>query len=171
MKKIWEKLFKQRETAPPTSERATTQPVITPQQVSEAETAPLSEEQLNEIAAQGQRIEPLQLITGAARNVGKTRDQNEDSLFLHTSLIGAGTSSVPFGVFIVADGMGGHQNGEKASETAVRTMGSYLINKLFDSLYGTNPSPPSESLQEIMKVELLSVIKTSSNQRRVVGQP
>jgi serine/threonine protein phosphatase PrpC len=152
VKKIWEKLFKQRETAPPTSERATTQPVITPQQVSEAETAPLSEEQLNEIAAQGQRIEPLQLITGAARNVGKTRDQNEDSLFLHTSLIGAGTSSVPFGVFIVADGMGGHQNGEKASETAVRTMGSYLINKLFDSLYGTNPSPPSESLQEIMKV-------------------
>ena len=130
----------------------TTQPVLTPRQVSEAETAPLSEEQLNEIASQGQQIEPLQLIVGAARNVGKTRDKNEDSLFQHASLIGAGTASLPFGIFIIADGMGGHQFGEMASETAARTMSTYLINKLFNSLYGLNPSPPNESLQEIMKV-------------------
>jgi len=152
VKKFWENLFKKKQTELPASRQVTTQPVLTTRQVSEAETAPLSEEQLNEIASQGQQIEPLQLIVGAARNVGKSRDKNEDSLFQHTSLIGTGTSSLPFGIFIIADGMGGHQFGEMASETAVRTMGTYLINKLFNSLYGMNPSPPSESLQEIMKV-------------------
>jgi len=152
VKKFFESFFKKKTVAPPASQGVTTQPVLPPYHVSEAETAPLSEEQLNEIASQGQRIEPLQLITGAARNVGKSRDKNEDSLFLHTSLIGAGTSSLPFGIFIIADGMGGHQYGEMASETAVRTMGNYLINKLYTPLYGMNPSPPGESLQEIMKV-------------------
>ncbi len=152
MKKFWNNLFKKKTEEPPASQNVTTQPVMTPQQASEAETAPLTEEQLNEIASQAQRIEPLQLITGAARDVGKSRDKNEDALFLHTSLIGASSSSLPFGIFIIADGMGGHQYGEMASETAVRTMSSYLIDTLFDSLYGTNPSPPSESLQEIMTV-------------------
>ena len=152
MKKFWENLFKKKTPELPASREVTTQPVLTPRQVSEAETAPLSEEQLNEIASQGQQIEPLQLIVGSARNVGKSREKNEDSLFQHTSLIGAGTSSLPFGIFIVADGMGGHQFGEMASETAVRTMGTYLVNKLYNSMYGMNPSPPNESLQEIMKV-------------------
>lgn len=152
MKKIFEKLFKQKTTTPSAGQDVTTQPVMPPHHISEAETAPLSEEQLNEIASQGQRIEPLQLIAGAARNVGKSRDKNEDALFVHTSLIGSSTSSLPFGVFIVADGMGGHQNGERASDTGVRTMGTYLINKLYSSLYGINPNPPSESLQEIMKI-------------------
>jgi serine/threonine protein phosphatase PrpC len=152
VKKFWENIFKKKTVEPAASQGVTTQPVMTIDQVSEAETAPLSEEQLNEIAAQGQRIEPLQLISGAARNVGKSRDKNEDSIFTHTSLIGAGTASLPFGIFIVADGMGGHQYGEMASETAVRTMGSYLIDKLYSSLYGTDASPPEESLQEIMKV-------------------
>jgi len=152
VKKIWEKLFKNNTEMPPAGQGVTTQPVKPPKHVSEAETAPLSEEQINEIAYLGQRIEPQQLIAGAARSVGKTRDKNEDSLFLHTSLIGALSSSLPFGVFIIADGMGGHQNGEKASATAVRSMGNYLISKLYASLYGLNPSPPSESLQEIMKL-------------------
>jgi protein phosphatase len=152
VKKFWDNLFKKKTTELPASREVTTQPVLSSRQVSEAETAPLSEEQLNEIASQGQQIEPLQLIVGAARNVGKSRDKNEDSLFQHTSLISAGTSSLPFGIFIIADGMGGHQHGEMASETAVRTMSTYLIIKLFNSLYGLNPSPPNESLQEIMKV-------------------
>jgi serine/threonine protein phosphatase PrpC len=155
VKKFLETLFKKKTAEPSASQNVTTQPVFASPPASEAETAPLSEEQLNEIAAQGQRIEPLQLIAGAARNVGKSRDKNEDSLFMHTSLIGAGTSSLPFGVFIIADGMGGHQFGEMASETAVRTMGKFLIDKLYPPLYGLNPSPPSESLQEIMKAGII----------------
>ncbi|MEJ2757520.1 MAG: protein phosphatase 2C domain-containing protein [Anaerolineales bacterium] len=152
MKKFFDSLFNRKETtkAPPGDVR--TQPIPAERPMSEAETAPLSEEQLNEISSKGQRIEPMQLIVGSARNVGQLRDKNEDAIFTQASLIGAGNTSLPFGVFVLADGMGGHSYGEKASEAAVRTMGSFLVDKLFSSLYGTDPNPPSESLQEIMKM-------------------
>ncbi len=159
MKNFWQNLFKKRKTLS-AGQEPFTKPTHSTMQTSEAATAPLSEEQLNELASQGQRIEPPQLIAGAARNVGKSRDKNEDSLFMHNSLIGAGTTSLPFGIFIVADGMGGHQHGEKASETAVRTMGNFLVNKLYAPLYGNDPHPPTESLQEIMKN---GVIQTHRN--------
>lgn len=151
MKKFFNSLFNKKQTSSTSPEGVKTQPDPAVQQMSEAETAPLSEEQLSEISSKGQRIEPIQLIVGAARNVGQIREKNEDAIFAHASLIGAGTTSLPFGIFVVADGMGGHSFGEKASEAAVRTMGTYLVEKLYNSLYGINPSPPSESLQEIMK--------------------
>jgi serine/threonine protein phosphatase PrpC len=151
VKKLWESLINRKESPKPAEQSASTEPALQGLESSDAETAPLSEEQIDEIIAKGQRIEPTQLIVGAARNVGKTREKNEDSIFALTSLVGAGTTSLPFGIFVLADGMGGHRHGEMASETAVRTMSAYLTDKLFSSLYGPDPSPPSESLQEIMK--------------------
>lgn len=151
MTNIFQKLFKRQKPSPEDSTRVDTSPFYSTQ-TSEAATAPLSEAQLAEIALQTKRIEPMQLMAGAARDVGRAREKNEDSLFFHLSLIDAGQTSLPFGIFIVADGMGGHRYGDAASETAVRTMSNYLFGKLYDSLYATNPQPPSESLQEIMKM-------------------
>jgi serine/threonine protein phosphatase PrpC len=152
VKKLFDRLFNRNEP-PETPElsQAVTAELKSASLSSDAETAPLSEEQLNQIAIGEKRVSPTQLVVGAARDVGKTRNKNEDSLFTFNSLIGASTSSLPLGIFIVADGMGGHSHGEMASETAVRTMSSYLVDRLFNPLYGNNPSPPEESLQEIMR--------------------
>ena len=49
-------------------------------------------------------------------DVGKKRKGNEDSLFLDDSL----------GLYIVADGMGGHLAGEVASELVVDTIRDYM---------------------------------------------
>jgi serine/threonine protein phosphatase PrpC len=148
---IFKKLFKKEKPTPQGSVRVDTAPSVFTSQASEAATAPLSEEQLAEIATQTKRIEPMQLIVGVARDVGRAREKNEDSLFSHVSLIDAGDTSLPFGMFIVADGMGGHRYGADASEAAVRTMSNYLFGKLYNSIYAQNPQPPSDSLQEIMK--------------------
>lgn len=153
MKKFFDNLFKKKETPAASPESGVETAQLSSAKVSgDAETAPLSEEQLRQLEIGEKRISPMQLTVGAARDVGKSRDKNEDALYTHTSLIGATTSSLPMGIFIVADGMGGHSHGEMASETAVRTMSSYLVKKLFTPLYGNNPSPPEESLQEILKV-------------------
>lgn len=153
MKKFLDNLFNKKSTpTPPVANTAVTAPLKGTVRTDEGETAPLTEEQLNQIALGDNRIRPTQLLVGAARDVGKSREKNEDAIFTQAALIGASTASLPFGIFIVADGMGGHSHGEMASETAVRTMSSYLVNKLFTPLYGNNPSPPEESLQEIMKV-------------------
>jgi serine/threonine protein phosphatase PrpC len=153
---IFKKLFKKEKPTPQQSPRVDTTPSVFTSQASEAATAPLSEEQLAEIAMQTKRIEPMQLIAGAARDVGRAREKNEDSLFFHVSLIDAGETSLPFGMFIVADGMGGHRYGEAASEAAVRTMSNYIFGKLYNSIYASNPQPPSESLQEIMKTGVIN---------------
>lgn len=151
MDKFFRNLFK-RKTKTGSNTRASQ--VVT--QSSDASTSPLSEEQLAEIAQQSQKIEPKQLIVGIGRNIGRQRERNEDAVFAHTSTIAAASATLPFGVYVVADGMGGHKNGELASEYAARTMGNYLIGRLYEPLFGPNPQPPEEALQEIMKTGLFN---------------
>ncbi len=55
-------------------------------------------------------------------DVGKKREKNEDSLLVRESL----------GLFMVADGMGGHQGGECASRLAVKTVDETLTHLLED---------------------------------------
>lgn len=95
-------------------------------------------------------IEPQQFISGCGQSIGKQRDHNEDSMFALSASMGGETNSAPVGLFIVADGMGGHQYGEIASSTAVRTMANYLMKRLIH--YLINPSEGMEEpLQEMMR--------------------
>lgn len=112
------------------------------------ETAPLSLEKIMETS---QRISPSQLIAGCGHSVGKQRDHNEDALFTLSTTLVTDSNQIPFGLYIVADGMGGHQHGELASGLAVRAVSGYIIRKLYLPLIGLRPEIPSESLQEIMQ--------------------
>jgi serine/threonine protein phosphatase PrpC len=51
--------------------------------------------------------------------------------------------------------MGGHQHGEIASGIAIRSMASYVINKLYAPLFGLNHQPPDESFQEILQSSVM----------------
>ena len=117
---------------------------------SNAATAPLSEEQVWELMGSKDSGKFSHLISGSALDPGHRRDNNEDAvLCLNAALGGAGAQ--PFGLFAVADGMGGHRNGELASEMAVRALGSYLMSKLYKPLFGPDPQPAQESLRELME--------------------
>ena len=119
--------------------------------IAEPTTVPLSGEQLEDRGQAIQPLEPLQLIVGSGRSIGRQRDHNEDSLYTFTSTFAGYTTSVPFGIYIIADGMGGHEHGEVASEAAIRAMSKYLMKKLYLPLINTLPEVSQESLQEIMK--------------------
>lgn len=108
-------------------------------------------EDSNTTASQtNKKIEPTQIIYGVGYNIGKQRKKNEDSVFAQATILSTDQTELPFGIFIVADGMGGHKSGEIASEQAARTMADYIQRNLYSSLFGANPFPPNESLQEIM---------------------
>lgn len=115
------------------------------------QTAPLSEEQLEAVTAEVIRFEPPQLIVGTGQSVGKQREHNEDSLFVMNTILSGNGNSIPMGLFIVADGMGGHQNGEVASGVAVRSMASYLTRKLFMPYMSVRQEIQNEPLQEVLQ--------------------
>ncbi|MGA2504057.1 MAG: PP2C family serine/threonine-protein phosphatase [Anaerolineales bacterium] len=127
-----------------------TKPLSTQDNVS---TNPLPGEPLGVDAMHTSRIEPQQLISGCAQSIGKQRDHNEDCLFTFSAITGGETNSAPLGLYIVADGMGGHQFGEVASSAAVRTMANYMLKRFHT--YLINPSEGMEEpLQEMMRAAI-----------------
>ena len=61
-------------------------------------------------------------------DTGLVRGHNEDSVFVFDSSQLPEPSPVSYGVYIVADGMGGHQAGEVASQKAIQILKSTLLD-------------------------------------------
>ena len=79
-----------------------------------------------------QQYAPKRALTyGIASDVGKLRENNEDACFAmqwHTMTV---ENRPDFGFFVVADGMGGHLDGEKASGIAVQTLASEMLQSVY----------------------------------------
>jgi len=74
------------------------------------------------------------LIVGIAQHVGRVRTHNEDVLLAFQGEL-AGLEAMPhFGLFVVADGMGGHALGERASGIAARTLARSVLEGILPSL-------------------------------------
>jgi serine/threonine protein phosphatase PrpC len=116
-----------------------------------ANTAPLTEQQLQAIVSnQNPRFELQQLVCASSQSVGKQRELNEDSLLAITTTMAGNSGNLPFGLYIVADGMGGHQFGEVASNAAIRTVAGYVLRKFHSYLFQIKTDTMDESFQEIM---------------------
>lgn len=119
-------------------------------------TAPLSEIQMKSIKAMAfNHYEPAQLLVASAQSVGRQRELNEDSLFTLSATVAGNSGNPPFGLYIIADGMGGHQYGEVASNVAVRTISGYVMKKFHSTLFNLPSLPMDESLQEIAQAAVM----------------
>jgi protein phosphatase len=134
-------------------------------EVDTATTAPLTDLQIQSIL-QGAKVQfdLQQLVAASGQSVGKQRELNEDSLMALTATLAGNSGSLPFGIYIVADGMGGHQFGEVASNAAVRIVAGHIIRKFQSYLFSIKPSPPDESLQEIMQTAVRDAQKIIQNE-------
>ncbi len=110
------------------------------------------------------RTESIQIVAACGQSVGQQRDHNEDALFTLTTSLFSDTRQIPFGLYIVADGMGGHQHGEQASATAIRVMAGHLIRKVYMPLFSLTVKPPEQSLQEMMQDGVLEAHRAISKQ-------
>lgn len=134
-------------------------------EIDSATTAPLTDQQIQSIL-QGTKVQfdLQQLVAASGQSVGKQRELNEDSLLALTATLAGNSGSLPFGIYIVADGMGGHQFGEVASNVAVRIVAGHIIRKFQSYLFSIKPSPPDESLQEIMQTAVRDAQKIIQNE-------
>ncbi len=89
---------------------------------------------------------------GWRSDVGKVRQHNEDGLFVFIAEQESDHPLMPFGLFVLADGMGGHQAGEVASAVATRVVGGQLLQQAYlPILLGRDRSAGQPSLTEMMR--------------------
>ena len=112
-------------------------------------------------------VNPVQRIRyGLATDVGRVRPNNQDgslALLANAEI----TGHPPFvGLFIVADGMGGHHDGELASAVTVHTLARFVFNEIIlphlegqalNAEQKTIPEVLSEAMEEANKAVQLQV--------------
>lgn len=92
-------------------------------------TRPLPQEVVLDVATNSHAI------FGQATDMGRLRTNNEDSIYSFFSS-SRSTNAVPdFGLFVIADGMGGHSDGERASAIASRTVAMHVLRESYMPLY------------------------------------
>jgi serine/threonine protein phosphatase PrpC len=117
----------------------------------DVKTAPLTEDQLKTVSMTANLPTSPQLITGCGQSAGLQRDINEDSLYSMSAIMSSESRNLIYGLFIIADGMGGHENGELASVVAVNAMSTYITKKLYLPIFGIKQDQPSDALHELMQ--------------------
>jgi protein phosphatase len=78
----------------------------------------------------------MQFKVGAMTDIGRKRSQNQDSF----------KAAPDLGLFIVADGMGGHKGGEIASQTAVQT--------IFDEVQGAQAATSTWNAEAVIRAAI-----------------
>jgi PPM family protein phosphatase len=105
------------------------------------------------------RSELPQLIVGCAQSIGMVRDHNEDSILVFSSLSAGNRDYMPIGLFMVADGMGGHKYGEIASNIAIRTVAGEILQRIVFGLVDPHSPAPEDGIQEILETSVLQAHK------------
>ncbi|HYP20182.1 MAG TPA: protein phosphatase 2C domain-containing protein [Chloroflexia bacterium] len=94
---------------------------------------------LREIYEASRPLRNLQLWSGRASDVGRVRQINEDSVLTFEATVLEHEGGLPVGLYVVADGMGGHQSGEVASSIAVRTIVAVVNSSLIGPMLAGDP--------------------------------
>jgi serine/threonine protein phosphatase PrpC len=92
-------------------------------------TRPLPQEVVIEVSGSGHAI------FGQSTDMGRVRTNNEDSVYSFFATGRSAESTPDFGLFVVADGMGGHSEGERASAIAVRTVANHILRDIYLPLF------------------------------------
>ncbi len=90
------------------------------------------------------------LTYGIASDVGIVRDNNEDACFGMQWQSITVDDRPDFGLFIVADGMGGHLDGERASGVAVQTLAATLLESIYAPMLKNFNAGASPTIMEAL---------------------
>ncbi|MFL7792941.1 MAG: Stp1/IreP family PP2C-type Ser/Thr phosphatase [Anaerolineae bacterium] len=97
-------------------------------------------------------VEPEpRLRVGWATDVGKVRSHNEDTALVITAAHDGDGALPVIGLFVLADGMGGHQSGEVASSLASRAVAHYITREFYlPALIGQEPDTNQPALRDVL---------------------
>ncbi|GCE31128.1 hypothetical protein KDA_66120 [Dictyobacter alpinus] len=92
-------------------------------------------------------------VVGIGLDPGLARKDspNEDSLFAIQGIRVTDEGSKPAGLFMVADGMGGHANGREASRTAIHAISDVIAPALLRDVSGSSAKEEKTLFQDMLK--------------------
>ena len=96
-------------------------------------------------------VNPIQLFAGSGQSAGRERSHNEDTLFVFNTVLAGSETPLSVGIFIVADGMGGHQGGEIASGLAVRAAVDHLMAEVYRPLLNSEKQIDKINFGKVMR--------------------
>jgi serine/threonine protein phosphatase PrpC len=111
--------------------------------VTENTTRPLPQESLLSL------LGSAHLSFGQVSEVGMVRSNNQDAAFSFFSTLRSADERPDFGLFVVADGMGGHHDGEKASAMTVNILAQQVTGTIYLPLLNDdnqNQTPINDAL-------------------------
>ncbi len=94
---------------------------------------------------------PPGLTVAKISDIGQVRERNEDSYLAIDIALQNDDGLTPLGLYIVADGMGGHQKGEVASSLAAQVSARHIIQDVFlPFLSGHEQDGPRRPINEAL---------------------
>ena len=113
----------------------------------QASTAPLDPRKIP-----GGLIEELRkhVTSGAAQSIGQERKKNDDALLVFSGSSESVERLPDFGLYCVADGLGGYEHGATASAVAVRSLARSLTQGAILDLLASEQGQEPEALEELV---------------------
>jgi len=108
----------------------------------------------------------LDIGTGLDAGIKRRGSPNEDSLLAVEGITSSVTAPYPSGLFIIADGMGGHGNGQEASQLAIRAMRESILMTL---QLGIEDEALPELLSEAVQSANRSIYKRNQQRHADMG--
>jgi len=137
---LFRRLFSQSDVRPDTGVTQPTAEKTEPTQADESSESTLIEPDFSALPEGATRPLPPEAVIsssnehltfGQSTDVGMVRSNNQDSALSYFFTSRSADERPDFGLFIVADGMGGHHDGEKASALATRTVAAHITSNVY----------------------------------------
>lgn len=115
------------------------------------DTVPIDEGKLTRSEAEADEVPRLVVGIGLDPGIKRRDAPNEDSIFAIQGMRITDNGSLPAGLFVVADGMGGHANGREASRMAIHTVSDVIVPALLRDVSGRDAAEEETIFQDMLK--------------------
>jgi protein phosphatase len=128
---------------------------------------------LESLNAAKRAIRSLATRVGARTDIGVQRELDEDAFLTQELRIALAGAYVNAGIYVVADGMGGHAAGEVASILAVRAAATSIAEQLVELASGGNQGVDDERLKTLVTTAVeqanLAVVQEAQLRKNDMG--
>ena len=110
------------------------------------------------------RMHDSNYSVGLSTSLGKQRNQNQDAILAVSTTIKSGNLNQFIGIYAVADGMGGHKDGDLASQVAIQSFAKVILPGFTTSGEAAKSDENTDWIEELVRSGTISAHKHVSEE-------